>query len=203
MNIDLFRLRAHLKMAITHYIILVTLLVISASTVVISVAAVSPAAKMRPKETVPTSPPPPAIFAAAKAFTDAHNKARAMVGVPPLAWSQTLEAAASRLVRYQRNHKNCEFASLNPGKYGANQLWAKDLAVTPSLAVESWVKEKPFYNYKSDTCAANHTCGVYKQVVWRNSTELGCAQATCTKESTVLTICFYNPPGNVIGQKPY
>ncbi|KAG7607546.1 putative CAP superfamily protein [Arabidopsis thaliana] len=185
-------------MALTHHIIFVALLVIS-------VKAISPAAKLKPKQIVSTSPPPPpTISAAAKAFTDAHNKARAMVGVPPLVWSQTLEAAASRLARYQRNQKKCEFASLNPGKYGANQLWAKGLvAVTPSLAVETWVKEKPFYNYKSDTCAANHTCGVYKQVVWRNSKELGCAQATCTKESTVLTICFYNPPGNIIGQKPY
>ncbi|CAE6263795.1 unnamed protein product [Arabidopsis arenosa] len=185
-------------MALTHHMIIFVALL------VVSVTAISPAAKLKPKQTVPTSPPPPTISAAAKAFTDAHNKARAMVGVPPLVWSQTLEAAASRLARYQRNQKKCEFASLNPGKYGANQLLAKGLVtVTPSLAVETWVKEKPFYNYKSDTCAANHTCGVYKQVVWRNSKELGCAQATCTKESTVLTICFYNPPGNIIGQKPY
>ncbi|EOA12398.1 hypothetical protein CARUB_v10027169mg [Capsella rubella] len=185
-------------MALTHRIIILVALL------AISVTAVSPAAKLKPKQTVPTTPPPPpAISAAAKDFLDAHNKARAMVGVPPLVWSRTLEAAANRLARYQRNQKKCEFASLNPGKYGANQLWGKGLAVPPSLAVETWVKEKPFYNYKSDTCAANHTCGVYKQVVWRNSKELGCAQATCAKESTVLTICFYNPPGNIIGQKPY
>ncbi|CAN7090138.1 unnamed protein product [Brassica rapa subsp. narinosa] len=183
-------------MSLVHYAILVALLVIS-------VNAVSPPEKLKPKQTVPASPPPPTISAAAKAFTDAHNKARAMVGVPPLVWSQTLEAAANRLARYQRNQKQCEFASLNPGKYGANQLWAKGLAVTPTLAVETWVKEKPFYDYKSDKCAPNHTCGVYKQVVWRDSKELGCAQAMCTKESTVLTICFYNPPGNIIGQKPY
>ncbi|XP_024007377.1 STS14 protein [Eutrema salsugineum] len=181
-------------MAAIHHIILVTLLVIS-------VAAVSPPSKSKPTRTRPASPP--TISAAAKAFTDAHNKARATVGVSPLVWSQTLEAAASRLARYQRNQKKCEFASPNPGRYGANQLWAKGLAVTPSLAVETWVKEKPFYDYKSNTCDGNHTCGVYKQVVWRDSKELGCAQATCTKESTVLTICFYNPPGNIVGQKPY
>ncbi|KFK28335.1 hypothetical protein AALP_AA8G502600 [Arabis alpina] len=173
-------------MAITHYII--TLLSLLAISVVSAV-----------------SPPTPTISAAAKAFTEAHNKARSMVGVSPLVWNQTLETAARWMARYQREEKKCEFASLNPnpGKYGANQLWAKGLAVTPSLAVETWVKEKAFYDYKSNTCAPKHMCGVYKQVVWRDSKDLGCAQVTCAEESTVLTICFYNPPGNVIGQKPY
>ncbi|VVB18328.1 unnamed protein product [Arabis nemorensis] len=178
---------------IHHIILLVSLLFISSAASAVS----QPANLLKPTQTVPK------ISAAAKAFTDAHNKARAVVGVSPLVWNQTLETAARWLARYQREEKKCEFASFNPGKYGANQLWAKGLDVTPSLAVETWVKEKTFYDYKSNTCAPNHTCGVYKQVVWRDSKELGCAQGTCKNESTVLTICFYNPPGNVIGQKPY
>ncbi|KFK28336.1 hypothetical protein AALP_AA8G502700 [Arabis alpina] len=174
-------------MAITHHIIiLVPLLVIS--TVVSAVS--------KPAET-------PAISVAAKAFTEAHNKARAMVGVSPLVWNQTLETAAYWLARYQGEVEKCEVTSFNPRKYGTNQLWTKGLALTPSLAVKAWVNEKAFYDYKSNTCAPKHTCGVYKRVVWRGTKELGCAQAMCAKESALLTICFYYPAGNVIGQKPY
>ncbi|KAK7250851.1 hypothetical protein RIF29_33577 [Crotalaria pallida] len=141
---------------------------------------------------------------AATDFLEAHNKARAEVGVQPLNWSQQLENATSRLVRYQRNNLRCQFANLTAGKYGANQLHASGgAAVTPRMAVEEWVKQKEFYNHADNSCLPNHRCGVYTQVVWRKSVALGCAQATCVKEQSSLTICFYDPPGNYAGESPY
>lgn len=139
----------------------------------------------------------------AQEFLAAHNRARAEVGVPPLKWSSSLANATSRLVRYQRNKMACQFANLKSGKYGANQLMAQGMAVTPRLAVETWVKEKQFYNRAANSCAPNHRCGVYTQVVWRKTTEVGCAQGVCGKAQTSLTICFYFPAGNVIGEGPY
>lgn len=147
--------------------------------------------------------PPVVPSSSAGEFLEAHNQARAAVGVGPLKWSGELANASSRLARYQRNKLGCQFANLTDHKYGANQLWGSGQAVTPRLAVATWVKEKNYYNYATNSCAANHMCGVYKQVVWRNSSELGCAQATCSKDQTSLTICFYNPPGNYIGERPY
>ncbi|XP_027362664.1 STS14 protein-like [Abrus precatorius] len=149
------------------------------------------------------APPPPTLTAAAREFLEAHNEARGAVGVEPLKWSEKLANLTSLLVRYQRNKKGCEFANLTASKYGGNQLWAGMMAVTPSAAVEEWVKEKDFYIHANNTCVSKHECGVYTQVVWRNSTELGCSQATCVKEQASLTICFYDPPGNVIGETPY
>ncbi|GMN29772.1 hypothetical protein TIFTF001_002557 [Ficus carica] len=140
---------------------------------------------------------------AAQEYLGAHNEARAAVGVGPLRWSEGLANLSSRLVRYQRNKMSCNFANLTNSKYGGNQLWAGGAAKTPRMAVEKWVEEKQFYNHADNTCAPNHQCGVYTQVVWRNSSELGCAQATCVKENTSLTICLYNPPGNYIGESPY
>uniref|UniRef100_A0A5B7BX51 Putative STS14 protein-like n=1 Tax=Davidia involucrata TaxID=16924 RepID=A0A5B7BX51_DAVIN len=140
---------------------------------------------------------------ATQEFLDTHNQARAEVGVGPLEWSEKLANATSLLVRYQRDKKGCNFAELSAGKYGGNQLWASGATVTPRMAVEEWVAEKKYYNYGNNSCAPDHRCGVYTQVVWRKSLELGCAQATCGKEHASLTICFYNPPGNVIGESPY
>ncbi|KAL0377805.1 UNVERIFIED_CONTAM: STS14 protein [Sesamum radiatum] len=138
-----------------------------------------------------------------KDYLEAHNQARAEVGVGPLQWSQPLAKIASLLVRLQRDKHNCSFANLANSKYGGNQLWAGGFRVTPRAAVETWVAEKKFYNYQDNSCAPDHRCGVYTQVVWKQSVELGCAQAGCAKDQSSLTICFYNPPGNIVGEKPY
>lgn len=140
---------------------------------------------------------------AASEYLEAHNRARAEVGVDPLRWSEKLANLTDRLVRFQRNQKGCAFADLSGSKYGGNQMWASGQTLTPQAAVEEWVKEKAFYNHTSNTCVGEHHCGVYTQVVWRKSAEVGCAQATCRKEGINLTICFYNPPGNVVGESPY
>lgn len=140
---------------------------------------------------------------ASQEYLDAHNQARSEVGVPPLKWSEALAKSASLMTRYQRDRQNCTFANLTTSKYGGNQLWAGGLAITPPMAVGTWVAEKKFYDYANNTCASDHRCGVYTQVVWKDSLELGCAQAQCAKQQSSLTICFYNPPGNVVGERPY
>lgn len=141
----------------------------------------------------------------AEEFLEAHNQARAEVGVGPLSWSEKLANDTSLLVRYQRDKKGCEFADLNSGKYGGNQMWSSGKKVTPGEVVAAWVEEKKYYNHTDNSCVGDHQCGVYTQVVWRKSSELGCGQATCIKSGggITLTICFYNPPGNVIGESPY
>ncbi|POO02629.1 Cysteine-rich secretory protein, allergen V5/Tpx-1-related [Trema orientale] len=140
----------------------------------------------------------------AQEYLQAHNEARAAVGVGPLEWSEALANASGRLVRYQRNRMSCQFANLTNFRYGANQLWAGGGPETPRMAVEKWVEEKQYYSHADNTCAPNHTCGVYTQVVWRKSLQLGCAQATCLKKvQTSITICLYNPPGNYVGESPY
>ncbi|KAK6924295.1 CAP domain [Dillenia turbinata] len=147
----------------------------------------------------PTAQPP----SPAQDFLDAHNKARAEVGVAPLQWNPKLANATSRLVRYQRDKMGCKFAELKSGAYGANQLLASGEAVTPPTVVETWVAEKKYYDYDNNSCVPEHMCGVYTQVVWSRSLELGCAQVGCAKERAFLTICFYFPAGNVVGEKPY
>ncbi|KAK9108763.1 hypothetical protein Sjap_016823 [Stephania japonica] len=135
-----------------------------------------------------------------------HNRARAAVGVAPLAWNATIATLADRLARYQRDNKGCQFAgrqSMPSIKYGMNQVWGSGGAVPPHYAVESWVAEGKYYNYGNNSCASGHNCGVYKQVVWRESHEVGCAQGVCAKQGAVLTICLYYPPGNYVGERPY
>ena len=74
--------------------------------------------------------------------------------------------------------------------------------VMPSKVVDSWGGEKGFYDHTSNRCRAGKVCGHYTQVVWRDSTEVGCGMAVCANASQVW-VCNYRPPGNYVGQKPY
>ncbi|XP_052061749.1 GLIPR1-like protein 1 [Mytilus californianus] len=63
--------------------------------------------------------------------------------------------------------------------------------------VASWVNEKKDYDYASNSCSG--VCGHYTQVVWADSTKLGCAVGSCA----TMNICNYGPGGNYNGVKPY
>lgn len=142
-------------------------------------------------------------------FLTPHNQARAAVGVGPLRWSKNLTLLASQITIAQQR-AGCGFANLNSSPYGANQAWAS-YPMGPAEAVGSWINQGKYYNHASNTCAKGQECGTYTQVVWRSSVEIGCTQVTCGSKGgggavaagATLTLCLYNPHGNVQGQIPY
>ncbi len=140
-------------------------------------------------------------------ITAAHNAARAAVmpaavpALPALTWSGTVAESA------QSWASGCQFMH-SGGPYGQN-IYAGTADATPQEVVDAWVAEVKSYDYATNTCAANEVCGHYTQVVWRDSTSLGCGVASCTANSPFgggtwqLWVCNYDPPGNYVGQKPY
>ena len=131
-------------------------------------------------------------------YLNAHNAARAQVGVGPLVWDNNLASFAQQ---YANGHVgDCRLVH-SGGPYGENLAGSTgDLSGTD--AVRLWVNEKADYNYGSNTCAAGKVCGHYTQVVWRNSARLGCAKVRCSNGGTFIG-CNYDPRGNYVGQKPY
>ncbi|XP_076959759.1 pathogenesis-related protein 1A-like [Bidens hawaiensis] len=132
-------------------------------------------------------------------YLDAHNAARAQVGVGNMVWNATVAA-------YAQNYANQRIADCNlihsGGPYGEN-LAEGSGTFTGAAAVNLWVNEKMYYDYTTNTCASGHVCGHYTQVVWRNSVQLGCARVQCTNNGWWFVICSYYPRGNYIGQAPY
>ncbi|XP_057824770.1 pathogenesis-related protein 1C [Cryptomeria japonica] len=132
-------------------------------------------------------------------FLSPHNDARSQVGVGPLVWDDTVAA-------YAQNYANQRMADCalqhSGGQYGENIFWGQGAEFSPADAVNSWVSEKQYYDYNSNSCAQGEECGHYTQVVWRNSQKLGCARVKCNDGAIFIT-CNYDPPGNVVGQKPY
>jgi uncharacterized protein YkwD len=131
-------------------------------------------------------------------MTAAHNAARAAVSpaatpaIPPLTWSSEIAATA------QAWADGCKFEH-SSGKYGENLYASGGANTTPEDVVGSWVGEAKDYDYAANSCSG--VCGHYTQVVWRNSTKLGCGVTNCTKNSPFsgfpnwqIWVCNYDPP---------
>ncbi|KAG6545011.1 hypothetical protein Mapa_013703 [Marchantia paleacea] len=138
-------------------------------------------------------------------YVNPHNDARAELnqGIPSLTWNTTLESYATDWANTRAAAgDNCDL--LHSGRpYGENIFWSSGPS-TPADAVQSWVSEKAFYDYTTNSCSApaDESCGHYTQVVWRNTARLGCGSATCPT-GALFVVCSYDPPGNFAGQLPY
>jgi pathogenesis-related protein 1 len=147
-----------------------------------------------------------ALSAFAKEFVDAHNDVRARVSppstppLPAMTWSESLSDVASTWAA------GCVFEhSTTP--YGENLAVFSANDTSPREVVELWAAEVADYDYDANRCAPQKQCGHYTQVVWRDSSEVGCAATSC--DSVVgfgrgrLFVCNYDPPGNYVGEQPY
>ncbi len=134
---------------------------------------------------------------------NAHNKIRAEVfSGHQLVWSDELADSAQEYANELA--QSGEFRHSGWG-YGEN-LYASSWSSTLSDAVWSWYKEKDYYDYATNSCADGKQCGHYTQIVWQDTTEVGCGKAvyqTGNYKGWTVTVCQYNPPGNYIGEWPY
>ena len=128
----------------------------------------------------------------------AHNKYRAEVGVPPLRWSDSLAATAQQWAGHLASTGTFEHNS------GGQNLALATTGVSVTQLVDIWGGEKQFFMYGVFPNVANppgSLVGHYTQVVWRDTTEVGCGLATGSGNDTL--VCNYNPPGNFLGAKVY
>lgn len=130
---------------------------------------------------------------------DFHNKARSDVSAPPLEWSAELAAfAQSRADNNASNNCSTDHAASG---YGEN-LFAGSAGYTVLDASQAWYDEIQKYTYAPVTEDNWAVAGHYTQMVWSTTTKLGMGIATCAN-GNIIIIANYDPPGNVMGQKPY
>lgn len=134
----------------------------------------------------------------------AHNKYRSEVGVPALTWSPTLADHARAWAEYLASTGQFKHSTDRNGE-GENLASGTAGAFSATDLVDMWGGEKQ--HFKSGTFPDVSTTGNwadvghYTQVVWRNTTQVGCAMAT-GGGNTVL-VCRYSPPGNYRGQSVF
>jgi uncharacterized protein YkwD len=163
-------------------------------------------------------------------MTAAHNAVRAMVettmSLPEMTWSNDLAAYAQEWADHLAQtacdapmHRSG--VELQAKRYGENLAAFAAFPVKPNSsaqsAVSSWAGEEQCYTFgpfdKGDVCntscymkMSSDGCGHYTQIVWRDSTQVGCGVSTCVRGNGYnedIWICNYAPAGNVRGVKPY
>eukprot|EP00057_Strongylocentrotus_purpuratus_P003498 XP_003726783.1 PREDICTED: hyphally-regulated protein [Strongylocentrotus purpuratus] len=146
-------------------------------------------------------------------FLNAHNDFRSRVHSPNAAnmvqmkWDDTLAEMA------QGWSDQCVFThgnppNISPYSWVGQNIWAGSGTGWDHYGmIEDWYNEVSDYNYQSNSCSG--ICGHYTQIVWAESTRVGCAITTCTtiqnlgwSPATIL-VCNYGEGGNYVGKKPY
>lgn len=130
---------------------------------------------------------------------DAHNRYRAEVGVPPLAWSAEIAASAQAWADEQAATGRWQHSR---GRYGENLWMGTAGAFSQTQMVQSWGDEKQHFVYGTmPDVTTGGVVGHYTQMVWRNSTQVGCGLAG--NADVEYLVCQYDPRGNYRGEKPY
>jgi len=130
-------------------------------------------------------------------FLDAHNAVRNRHSAQALRWSGDLANKAGFWAdRCQLEHSG---GVLSPSPYGEN-IAAGTGRFTINDAVSTFIDDGAQYN------SSNPSYLRFTQVVWKSTTELGCAVSECRNlfgpdsGTSIITVCLYNPPGNVVGK---
>ena len=158
---------------------------------------------------------PPCLAAAASIEPDSniparilalHNRERAAVGAPPLAWDPALAASAAsygptlarlgHLAHSPRETRPGQRENLAMGSTGYYELEA---------LLGFWVEEKRHLKpgLFPDVSRTGYWKDVahYTQMIWKGTTNVGCAMHV--EGGHNYLICRYSPPGNADGRPVY
>ncbi|CAH8607791.1 unnamed protein product [Schistosoma guineensis] len=121
--------------------------------------------------------------------------------LPDLKWDDELASKAKDLANECYFHHNdvnlphkWEYVGQNIAGYQ-----------TIEQAFDAWKDEYKQYSYYSMSCYG--VCGHYTQLVWQNTTHVGCGITNCTGNYGfpygLSVVCNYGPGGNYEGRYPY
>eukprot|EP00271_Cylindrocystis_brebissonii_P012995 TRINITY_DN32531_c0_g1_i1.p1 TRINITY_DN32531_c0_g1~~TRINITY_DN32531_c0_g1_i1.p1 ORF type:complete len:383 (+),score=33.94 TRINITY_DN32531_c0_g1_i1:270-1418(+) len=142
-----------------------------------------------------------------QACLNVQNSARVAVGEANMTWSGTAATQAQSWADYLATNCSTIYANASViGYYGTN-IAAGIPPLSLKDAAASFVSQSTFYTLAPvpGGCAAGHECGDYTQVVWNQTSLVGCASAICanTGGQANVVVCYYRYAGNVIGLYPY
>lgn len=90
------------------------------------------------------------------------------------------------------------FAHPADSPFGENLAWSSKKSSSCQELMSMWYNEIKLYNYRSPSF--NSEIGHFTQLVWKDSTRVGCARGFSKRGKGVYLVCNYDPPGNVIGE---
>lgn len=136
----------------------------------------------------------------------AHNRERALLDIEPLRWNAGLAASAQGWANRLASTGDFEHAPENSSNPQGENLWAGTKnAFAIEARVDAWIREKRFFKQgrfpQNSTTGRVEDVGHYTQLIWRDTREVGCAQATGQHEDVL--VCRYSSAGNYAGETVY
>ncbi|HIK32469.1 MAG TPA: SCP-like extracellular [Oscillatoriales cyanobacterium M59_W2019_021] len=135
-----------------------------------------------------------------EAILNAHNQYRAEVDVPPLSWSDALASDAQEWADYLASLGRLQHSE-NTGQ-GENLWMGTSGFYSYTDMVEAWGEEQQYFiggTFPDVSSTGDWSdVGHYTQMVWRETTAVGCGIATA--EGNNILVCRYSPPGNFMGE---
>eukprot|EP01062_Namystynia_karyoxenos_P044701 TRINITY_DN3297_c1_g1_i1.p1 TRINITY_DN3297_c1_g1~~TRINITY_DN3297_c1_g1_i1.p1 ORF type:complete len:936 (+),score=181.71 TRINITY_DN3297_c1_g1_i1:95-2809(+) len=156
----------------------------------------------------------PLTTAQKQEVVDRHNFVRAYHGACPLTWSDAIEQQVidSQLATWMQCQMSHTSNAARQGKaghsfLGENLAWASSQQCANNFGVGlktmAWYLEEYDYDYNNPGNAkpGGGQIGHFTQVVWKETTEIGCMLYQCTGQSNkeVLFACQYGVGGNMGG----
>lgn len=132
----------------------------------------------------------------------AHNGERLRLKLKPLIWSDKLAKEAAIWAKHQAATDTFEHADTTDD--GENLWMGTRNSYSPEDMVGAWIAERATFKegrFPNVSTSGNWLdVGHYTQLIWFNTTSVGCARASNQKDEYL--VCRYGPPGNWTGQNP-
>ena len=126
-----------------------------------------------------------------------HNTLREQNNSSPLSWDDGLENTAQQWANQLTANGTFEHSNFQHGE----NLYLTFLGdVSCAGAVGAWASEQAKYDGSPISIDNVAQFGHYTQMVWSRTTAVGCAFADNGDKR--IWVCEYEPPGNILGERP-
>ncbi|CAH8865709.1 unnamed protein product [Trichobilharzia szidati] len=121
--------------------------------------------------------------------------------MPPLIWDEELASQAEAL------SKSCTFTNNNPTSRKYNPV-GQNIASCGTVedVMKRWFGQQIWYNFTEHKCSPYRRCRQYMQMVFENTTHIGCAVTECPFDEkyshALFIVCNYGP-GAKFYVRPY
>jgi hypothetical protein len=134
----------------------------------------------------------------------AHNAERARMGMPPLAWDNSLGVGAASYAQQMAFSGMFQHSNRQARRGVGENLWmGTHGAFSVEAMVGGWAAEKRYFMpgvFPNNSRSGNwEDVGHYTQMIWPTTTRVGCAIASTARVDYL--VCRYATAGNMDGRQ--